>query len=175
MHDASIYCAASCTHAPAHARSQRSSAPSLASLTLSRAASLRSVTRFHTLSLAMHTAGPSSYAHARPLRAPPLCVCGPLSTHHEPTRVSPCAERAQTPHSDNAMKLAVLLISVLLLAAGVEARKPSKELKCLKSCGKDEEPQECRKGCCFQTCFKRCRMTSEACAKSRCAARRASS
>jgi hypothetical protein len=95
--------------------------------------------------------------------APPLCVCGPLSTHHEPTRVSPCAERAQTPHSDNAMKLAVLLISVLLLATGVEARKPSKE--CLKSCGKDKE---CLKGCCYKRCLNMCRMTSEACEKKCC-------
>jgi len=51
------------------------------------------------------------------------------------------------------MKLAVLLISVLLLATGVEARKPSKE--CLKSCGKDKE---CLKGCCYKRCLNMCRI-----------------
>ena len=58
------------------------------------------------------------------------------------------------------MKLAVLLISVLLLATGVEARTPSKE--CLTSCGKDKE---CLKVChkewlkekvCYKRCLKKC-------------------
>ena len=71
-------------------------------------------------------------------------------------------------HSDNAMKLAVLLISVLLLATGVEARKPSKE--CLTSCGKDKE---CLKEClkdkvCYKRCLKKCRMTNTACKKKCC-------
>ena len=66
------------------------------------------------------------------------------------------------------MKLAVLLISVLLLATGVEARKPSKE--CLTSCGKDKE---CLKEClkdkvCYKRCLKKCRMTNTACKKKCC-------
>ena len=91
------------------------------------------------------------------------------------------------------MKLAVLLISVLLLAAGVEARKPSKE--CLKSCGKDKECQmdclrqeskqclkqcgkldkECLKQCdkddkkrCDKTCKKGCNKTSKKGCKKKC-------
>ena len=75
-------------------------------------------------------------------------------------------------HSDNAMKLAVLLISVLLLATGVEARKPSKE--CLTSCGKDKEClKECMKDkvkdkVCYKRCLKKCRMTNTACKKKCC-------
>ena len=82
-----------------------------------------------------------------------VCMDHCLSTHNAPTRHRPV--RAVRRHSDNAMKLAVLLISVLLLAAGVEARKPSKELKCLKSCGKDKE---CLKGCCYKRCLNMCRI-----------------
>jgi hypothetical protein len=87
------------------------------------------------------------------------------------------------------MKLAVLLISVLLLAAGVEARKPSNGTwkKCLKSCEKDQvcqmdclkqESKQCLKQCgkldkkclnkcdkdyrnrCAETCKKGCKKTS---------------
>jgi len=115
----------------------------------------------------------SLVSHAHLLAPAPVCARASaprlhcVYVDHSPRttnrHVSPCAERAQTPHSDNAMKLAVLLISVLLLATGVEVRKPSKE--CLKSCGKDKE---CLKGCCYKRCLNMCRMTSEACEKKCC-------
>ena len=79
----------------------------------------------------------SLVSHAHLLAPAPVCARASaprlhcVYVDHSPRttnrHVSPCAERAQTPHSDNAMKLAVLLISVLLLATGVEARTPSKE------------------------------------------------